>query len=152
MIEGVEIKKLKVIKDDRGYLMEMLRNDDPFFDVFGQVYVSVCNPGVAKAWHYHKKQTDRFVIVRGNAKVVLYDQRDGSKTKGEIQEVLMGEKNPVLLKIPPLVVHGFTPVGKEPAYLVNCPNKVYNYKTPDEHRIPFNSKEINYNWGVERGG
>ena len=105
MIQGVEIKNLKVITDNRGFLMEMLRCDDPIFEKFGQVYLSVCNPSIVKGWHYHKKQTDHFVIVKGNAKVVMYDIREDSPTKGEIQEVFMGEKNPILLKIPTFVLH-----------------------------------------------
>ena len=83
MIEGVRIKRLKVIPDERGFLMEMMRDDDEFFQKFGQVYLSVVYPGVVKGWHYHKKQTDHFVFVKGLATVVLYDDREGSRTRGE---------------------------------------------------------------------
>lgn len=152
MIDGVEIKKLKVIEDNRGFLMEMLRCDDPIFEKFGQVYLSVCRPNIVKGWHYHKKQTDHFVIVKGNAKVVLYDMREDSKTRGEMQEVFMGEKNPILLKIPTFVVHGMTPADDNPIYLINCPTEPYDYKNPDEFRIHFKSKEIPYDWGLEEGG
>jgi len=152
MIQGVEIKKLKVITDNRGFLMEMLRCDDSIFEKFGQVYLSVCKPKIVKGWHYHKKQTDNFVVVKGNAKVVLYDNREGSPTKGQVQEVFMGEKNPILLKIPTYVVHGITPEGDEPSYLVNCPTLPYDYKNPDEFRIDFKSKEIPYDWRLEQGG
>ena len=76
LIQGVHVKPLKVIADERGYLMEMMRNDDPFFQRFGQSYVSVAYPGVVKGWHFHKVQTDHFVIVKGMMKVVLYDQPD----------------------------------------------------------------------------
>ena len=152
MIEGVEIKKLKLIPDSRGFLMEMLRCDDKLFEKFGQVYLSVCKPGVVKGWHYHKKQIDNFVVVKGNAKVVLYDGRKDSQTKDDLQEVFMGEDNPILLKIPTYVVHGITPVGDEPSYLINCPTLPYDYKSPDEFRISFKSKEIPYDWGLEEGG
>jgi len=152
MLEGVEIKKLKVTVDDRGLLMEMLRRDDEIFEKFGQVYLSVCNPGIVKGWHYHKKQTDNFAVVKGNAKVVLYDMRPNSKTKLEIQEVFMGEKNPILLKIPPFVVHGVTSVDDGPVYIVNCPTLPYIYDKPDEYRIDFKSKEIPYDWDVDKGG
>ena len=152
MIQGVETKKLKVITDDRGYLMEMLRSDDSLFKKFGQVYLSVCKPGVVKCWHYHKIQTDNFVIVKGNAKVVLCDLREDSPTKGEVQEFFIGEKNPVLIEIPPFVAHGMTPVDDNPIYLVNVPTEPYNYETPDEHRIPFDNKDIDYEWGVKKGG
>ena len=152
MIHEVEIKKLKTIADNRGFLMEMLRCDDPIFEKFGQVYLSVCKPQIVKGWHYHKKQIDNFVVVKGNAKVVLYDDRKGSPTNGEVQEVFMGESNPILLKIPRYVVHGITSQGDEPCYLINCPTLPYDYKTPDEFRINFKSKEIPYDWGLEEGG
>lgn len=152
MIQGIEIKKLKVIADNRGFLMEMLRCDDSIFENFGQVYLSVCKPKIVKGWHYHKKQTDNFVVVKGNAKVVLYDDKENSPTKGEVQEVFMGEDNPILLKIPPFVVHGITPTGDDPSYLINCPTLPYDYKNPDEFRISFKSKDIPYDWGLEEGG
>ena len=101
LIQGVNVKPLKIIADERGYLMEMMRSDDPFFQKFGQSYVSVAYPGVVKGWHFHKVQTDHFVIVKGMMKVVLYDQREGSPTKGVINEFFMGEKNPILVTIPP---------------------------------------------------
>ncbi|MFH1537742.1 MAG: WxcM-like domain-containing protein, partial [bacterium] len=78
MIDGVKEKKLRVIPDERGFLMEMLRSDDPFFQKFGQVYLTAAYPGVVKGWHYHKKQTDHFIAVKGMMKVVLYDRREGS--------------------------------------------------------------------------
>src|SRR3989304_7257092 len=125
LIEGVQVKQLRVICDERGKLMEMLRSDDPFFQKFGQVYVTTGYPGVVKAWHYHKKQTDYFVVVKGMAKVALYDPREGSPPKGTVSEFFMGEDNPILITIPPLVVHGFKAYGAEPAYLINCPTEVY---------------------------
>ncbi len=152
MIEGVKIKKLKVIPDDRGFLMEMMRNDDEIFEKFGQVYLSVCAPNVVKGWHFHKKQVDHFIVVKGNGKVVLYDNREGSSTKGNVEEYFLGEKNPILLKIPTYVVHGITPVGDEPCYLINVPTEKYHYKDPDEFRIPHNSPEVPYDWGIEKGG
>ena len=152
MIEGVKVKKLKTIVDERGFLMEMLRCDDSLFEKFGQVYLTVCNPGYVKGWHYHKKQIDNFVVVKGNAKVVLYDIRENSKTKSQLQEVFMGEQNPILLKIPPFVVHGITTTDGNPVYLINCPTFPYNYATPDEFRIDFKGGEIPYDWGVDKGG
>lgn len=146
MIEGVKIKRLKVIPDERGLLMEILRDDDEFFQKFGQVYLSVVYPGVVKGWHYHKKQTDHFAFVKGMAKVVLYDRRDSSPTRGEVNEFFMGEHNPMLLVIPPLVLHGMKGVGPEPAYLVNTPSEHYVYDDPDEFRVPPHSAEVPYDW------
>ena len=110
MIDGVRTKALKVIADERGFLMEILREDDPIFERFGQAYLTVAYPGVVKGWHYHKRQQDYFAVVKGMAKVVLYDDREGSPTRGEVNEFFLGERNPTLLVIPPLVVHGIKDV------------------------------------------
>jgi len=91
MIEGVRTKRLKVIPDERGFLMEMLRCDDEMFEKFGQVYLTVAYPGVVKGWHYHKKQTDIFIPVKGMFKLVLYDDREGSPTYGRINKFFIGE-------------------------------------------------------------
>ena len=104
-IEGVVIKPLRRIVDNRGWLMEIFRSDWPEFQKFGQTYMTTCKPGVIKAWHYHKLQWDHFVPIKGNALVGLYDSREGSPTKGIIQEVEVWEKEPKLVKIPPLVYH-----------------------------------------------
>jgi dTDP-4-dehydrorhamnose 3,5-epimerase len=150
VIEGVIVKPLKVIPDERGWLMEMMRDDDPFFQKFGQVYLSVVYPGVVKGWHYHRKQTDHFVFVKGMAKVVLHDTREGSRTKGETNEFFMGERNPILLVIPPLVLHGMKGIGTEPAYLVNTPTEHYEYANPDEHRVAPHG-EVPYDWDAHDG-
>jgi dTDP-4-dehydrorhamnose 3,5-epimerase len=151
LIEGVAVKRLKVIPDERGFLMEMLRCDDEIFKKFGQVYLSVAYPGIVKGWHYHKKQTDNFTVVKGMLKVVLYDQRESSATKGMVNEFFMGEKNPILLVVPPMVLHGVTALGDEAGYLVNCPTEPYDYDEPDEYRIDPHSGEIPYDWRRKDG-
>ena len=151
MIEGVRIKELKVIPDERGFLMEMLRSDDEIFERFGQIYMTCCYAGVVKGWHYHRLQTDHFVCVRGMAKVVLFDGRDESASNGEINEFFMGEQRQILLKIPPLVMHGFKAVGNEHAYIINCPTEQYNRREPDEYRLPWDTEEIPYDWDIKMG-
>jgi dTDP-4-dehydrorhamnose 3,5-epimerase len=146
LIEGVKLKQLKVIPDERGRLMEILRSDDEVFKSFGQAYMTTAYPGVVKAWHYHKKQTDNFAVVKGMMKVVLFDDREGSSTKGELNEFFMGEHNPKMITIPPLVFHGFKCISEEEAIVINLPSEVYNYKEPDEFREPFDSKKIPYEW------
>ena len=147
MIQDVEIKKLKPIVDDRGLLMEILRTDDEIFSRFAQCYVTVVHPNVVKGWHYHKKQYDHFSCLRGTAKVVLYDGREGSKTYREVNEFILSLENPLLVKIPPYVFHGFTAVGDEDAMILNLPTELYQYTEPDEYREnPFSSK-IPYDWG-----
>jgi len=146
VIEGVATKKLRLLVDERGWLMEILRNDWDVFDRFGQVYVTAAYPNVVKAWHMHKKQTDHVVCVKGLVKLVLYDGRDGTKTKSEINEFVIGEKNPLLVKIPPGVWHGFKAVSEQTALVVNVPTELYDYDTPDEYRLPPDTKEIPYDW------
>ena len=106
---------------------------------------------MVKGWHYHRKQTDHFVFVKGMAKVVLYDNREGSKTRGEINEFFMGEQNPILLVIPPFVLHGMKGIGTEPAYLVNTPTEHYVYDDPDEFKVPPHGAEVPYNWERKDG-
>jgi dTDP-4-dehydrorhamnose 3,5-epimerase len=151
MIDGVKVKDLKVMPDERGLLMEMYRSDDPDFQQFGQVYVTMVYPGVVKAWHYHKLQTDHFVCVGGMAKVVLHDTRDSSPTLGETNEFVIGWQRQRLVIIPPGVYHGFTAVGPEPAYIVNVPTELYSYDDPDEYRLPFDDPSIGYDWAVKSG-
>jgi len=151
LIEGVKVKKLKVIPDERGRLMEMLRCDDDLFIDFGQTYMTTAYPGVVKGWHYHKKQTDNFVVVKGMMKVVLYDSREESSTYKEVNEFFMGEHNPMLLQIPTFVFHGFKCVSEMEAICINVPTHPYNYDQPDEFRVAPNSKEIPYDWGRKDG-
>jgi dTDP-4-dehydrorhamnose 3,5-epimerase len=146
MIEGVKTKKLKVIPDERGRLMEMLRSDDELFITFGQVYLTTAYPGVVKGWHYHKKQTDNMVVVKGMMKIVLYDAREGSSTKGEVNEFFMGIHNTILLQIPPFIFHGFKCIGEEEAMVINCPTETFNYDDPDEFRVDPHENDIPYDW------
>ena len=151
MIDGVVVKTLKPIADERGYLMEILRSDDPFFEKFGQIYLTVVYPGVVKGWHYHKRQVDHFCVVKGMAKVVLYDDREGSKTQGEVNEFFMGEKNPILLRIPAGVLHGMKGIGTEPAFIVNTPSEPYRHDDPDEFRVHPHDNEVPYSWDRRDG-
>lgn len=146
MIDGVAVKKLRCVADERGWLMEILRSDWDCFQKFGQVYVTVAYPRVVKAWHMHKKQTDNIACVKGMVKLVLFDGRDESKTKSEINDFVIGEKNPLLVKVPPRVWHGFKAISEEHPLVVNVPTELYNYKEPDEYRLPPNTDKISYDW------
>jgi dTDP-4-dehydrorhamnose 3,5-epimerase len=149
VIHGVKIKQLKAHADERGYLMEILRDDDEIYERFGQVYVSLNYPGIIRAWHYHQKQTDYFVCIKGMIKVPLYDPRENSPTRGEVNEFFLGEHNRVLLSIPIGVYHGYKTVGVEPSLLLNFPTKAYDRNDPDEFRVPHDSPEIPYTWDVK---
>jgi dTDP-4-dehydrorhamnose 3,5-epimerase len=151
MIEGVKTKILRVIPDERGRLAEMLRSDDDLFVKFGQCYFTTTYPGVVKAWHYHKIQTDNFVAVKGMFKVALYDARDDSPTRGEVNDFFLGDYNPMLLQIPPGIYHGWKCIGEQEGYVVNVSTECYNYKTPDEYRLPYDTDEIPYDWDIQMG-
>jgi dTDP-4-dehydrorhamnose 3,5-epimerase len=151
MIEKVKIKKLQAIPDERGRLMEILRSDDEIFQKFGQVYMTTTYPGVIKAWHYHKIQTDNVVVLRGMLKLALYDPREGSSTQGKVDEFFIGEYNPLLIQVPPQVYHGWKCISQQEAIVVNCPTELYNYKNPDEYRLPFDTDQIPYDWAIKMG-
>jgi len=151
LIDGVRIKPLRAIPDERGCLMEMLRADDDLFIRFGQVYMTTAYPGVVKAWHYHKNQIDHFVVVHGMAKVVLFDGREASPTRGRVNEFFMGVRNPILLQIPAMVYHGFKCISPEEAIIINCPTSTYNYQDPDEYRLPPDTDQIPYDWSRKDG-
>lgn len=151
LIDGVQIKQLKWITDERGKLMEILRCDDPLFDKFGQVYVTTCYPGVVKAWHYHQHQADNMSVIKGMARIALCDQREGSATNGLVNEFFIGEDNPVLIHIPEKVLHGFKAYGTEPAFIVNTVTQPYNHKEPDEFRIDPFENDIPYDWALKQG-
>jgi len=151
LIEGVAVKKLKPIPDDRGRVMEILRKDDDIFQQFGQVYLTTAYPGVVKAWHYHKLQTDHFCCISGMMKLVLYDNRNGSPTYGHINEFYLGKHNNAVVVIPPEVYHGFKCVGPAEAMVVNVPTHPYNHQSPDEHRLDPHDSEIPYDWSRKDG-
>jgi dTDP-4-dehydrorhamnose 3,5-epimerase len=159
MIAGVVIKALKLLPDDRGFLMELLRSDEAVFEAFGQVYITGCKAGVAKGWHYHREQSDHFACVGGTALLVLYDNRADSPTCAQVQELILDappcrRADPILVRIPPLVWHGFTALDCEEARIINVPTLPYRATNPDEYRAPWNSPDIPYTWPahVTRGG
>jgi len=148
MIEGVKTKRLKVIPDERGRLMECLRADDDLFIKFGQFYVTTTFPGIVKGWHLHRRQVDNIVCAKGMLKLALYDARDDSPTRGEVDELFIGEHNPLLVQVPAGVYHGWKCVGAEEAYIVNAPTEVYVYDDPDQEELPHDTDLIPYDWGA----
>jgi len=151
MIDGVKLKDLKVIPDERGRLMEILRADDELFEKFGQVYMTTAYPGVVKAWHYHKLQTDNIAVIKGMMKIALYDARKDSPTHSEVNEFFLGEHNFKLIQIPKMIYHGFKCIGQEEAIVINIPTEVYDYKNPDEYRVDPYENDIPYDWRLKEG-
>lgn len=145
-IFGSTVRELAVHTDERGRLFEILRNDDPDFRRFGQVYVTTAHPGIVKAWHRHQKQTDFFCLIQGRARFALYDPRPDSPTKGQVDEIMCDGAQPRLIIIPNLVYHGFKNVGDVDVMCINCPTEVYNAASPDEERVDAYDNNIPYDW------
>ena len=146
MIDGVKISNLKQILDERGKVMHMLRCDDEVFQGFGEIYFSCIYPSAIKAWHLHKESTLNYAVPHGHIKLVLYDDRDGSMTKGEIQEMFLGPDNYLLVTIPPLIWYGFKGIGVEMAIVANCASIPHDPKDIDR-LDPFDSS-IPHDWGI----
>lgn len=144
MIKDVLVVPLKQIPDERGKIMHMLRANDPHFEKFGEVYFSVALPGVIKGWHLHTRQTQNYAVVSGMIKLVLYDVREHSPTKGEINELFIGEDNYCLVRIPTGIYNGYKTYGIKPAIVANCATEPHD---PNEMKRldPFDSS-IPYNW------
>ena len=146
MIDGVITKKLTRHPDDRGFFMEILRDDEELLTRFGQASLAKSYPGVIKAFHYHKEQDDIWFFPVGNAQVVLHDLREGSPTKGETNVFYLGEDNPQIVVIPIGVAHGYRVLGNTPATIVYFTTKSYDPKNPDEYRIAWDDKAIGFDW------
>ena len=151
LIRGIATKRLTVIPDERGRLFEILRRDEPLFTTFGQVYCTTVQCGVVKGWHYHKKQVDHFVCVSGMIKLVAYDSRPRSSTKGLVNEFFIGTHNPLLVKIPSGVYHGFKGLSEPEAIVINVPTEPYHHARPDEYRLDPHQNEIPYDWSGRDG-
>jgi dTDP-4-dehydrorhamnose 3,5-epimerase len=147
MIEGVIIKKLDRIIDERGSVMHMLKVTDPEFKQFGEIYFSTAYPNIIKGWHVHKLMTLNYAVVKGNIKLVLFDDREDSPTKGEIQQVFIGDKNYCLVSIPPGVFNGYKCIGVEEAIVANC--STHPHSTDEIERLDPFTDRITYNWDIK---
>lgn len=145
MIDGVIITPLKQFSDNRGKVMHMLRCDEPHFQKFGEIYFSCVYPGAIKGWHIHKRMTLNYAVPHGSIEFVLFDDRPESPTRGEVQEIFLGEKNYSLVTVPPMVWNGFKGLGSEMAIVANCASMAHDSeevfrKDPTDSSIP-------YDWG-----
>ena len=146
MIEGVKITSLKRIDDERGSVLTMLRSDFSVFKSFGEIYFSTIYHNAIKAWHFHKLMTLNYVTVHGSIKLVLYDDREGSTTKGKVQEIMLSNKNPYLVSIPPKIWNGFCSANNEDAILANCSDIPHD---KDEIvRLPIDDPKFPYKWKI----
>ncbi len=148
-VEGVIIKPLKKIPDERGCIYHMLRSDDQIFEKFGEIYFSKVNPGAIKAWHLHEKMTLNYCVISGMIKLVLCDLRKKSPTNGNLMELFLGEDNYCLVRIPPGIWNGFKGISAFPSIVANCATLPHD---PEEIKRmdPF-SGEIPYRWEIKHG-
>ena len=146
MIDGVQVTPLRQILDERGKVMHMLRVGDPAFEQFGEIYFSCVYPGAVKAWHRHKRMTLNYAVPHGNIKLVLFDDRSGSPTAGELVELFLGPDSYSLVTIPPMVWNGFKGIGAQTAIVANCATIPHD---PDEiDRLDPLAPDIPYDWGL----
>ncbi len=149
MIDGVKVVPLRQIPDERGKIMHMLKETDPHFIRFGEIYFSCAWPGVIKGWHIHQRMTINNTVIVGRAKLVLYDCRPGSVTKGEVMELFIGEDNYCLVQIPPGIANGYKAFGDKMVIMANCATEAHD---PQEisYIDPFDN-DIPYDWSLKVG-
>jgi dTDP-4-dehydrorhamnose 3,5-epimerase len=147
MIEGVGIRPLLQIPDERGKVMRMLRTSDPDFQEFGEVYFSVVFPGAIKGWHLHRRMIINYAVPFGRVKLVLFDDRPSSPTRGQLQEIFLGPDAYQLVTVPPFVWNGFKGYGTTEAIVCNCASIVHD---PDEiERLDPFTDRIPYDWSLK---
>lgn len=147
VIEGVVVSPRRIIPDERGKVVHMLKATDPEFERFGEIYFSFVYPGVIKGWHLHREMVIHYAVPVGQIKLVLFDDREGSKTRGELMEIFLGQDAHALVKVPVQVWNGFKGVGTVPAVVANCASIPH-----DPHEIerldPFDAR-IPYDWSLK---
>lgn len=144
MIDGVKISPLKIIKDERGKVMHMLRTDSEVFSKFGEIYFSTINFNFIKAWHLHKEATLNYVCLHGKVRLVLFDDRKTSKTNGNYQELILSPENYRLITIPNNIWNGFKGLSESKSIIANCLTLPHNEKEM-VRKEPLD-KTFNYNW------
>lgn len=147
MIEGVRVIPLPRIPDERGTIYHMLRCTDPHFIRFGEIYFSTVYLGVVKGWHQHREMTLNYACIEGRIKLVLYDDREGSTTQGELMEAFLGPDNYSLVIIPPGIWNGFKGMSAPYAIVANCCTHPHD-PSRSERIDPFQNA-IPYNWDVK---
>ncbi len=147
MIHGVKINKKKQFIDERGKIMHMLKVTDKEFINFGEIYFSYTYPGAIKAWHKHKEMTLTYAAVSGKIKLVLFDDRIESPTKGKIEEIFLSDEEYFTVTIPPLIWNGFKSIENKPAIVANCAD--IPHSEDEIERIEFDDPFIPYEWDMK---
>jgi dTDP-4-dehydrorhamnose 3,5-epimerase len=146
-IDGVSVREVRHVPRDHGVITEIFRPEwDPTGLPVVHIYQSRLYPGALGAWSCHQRSTDRLFVNQGQLKIVLFDGREGSKTRGFLMEVHAGDARPSLIVVPPGIWHGLQNLGSTDALILNCPTEAYDYKDPDHYRLAYDSAEIPYTW------
>jgi len=146
MINGVQVIPLKRIPDERGTIMHMLRTTDPHFQQFGEIYFSTIYKDVIKGWHLHREMSLNYACIHGRIKLVLFDDREQSSTRGELMEVFLGPDNYSLVIIPPEVWNGFKGMSDPVSIVANCCTHAHD-PSRSSRLDPFDN-HIPYNWNL----
>jgi dTDP-4-dehydrorhamnose 3,5-epimerase len=146
VIDGVQVVPLRRIPDERGTVLHMLRRTDPHFLEFGEIYFSTVYEGVVKGWHRHREMTLNYACPFGRIKLVLFDDRDGSPTRGQLQEHFLGPDDYSLVVIPPGVWNGFKGLSDPLALVANC--CTHPHDPARSERLDPLSNLIPYDWAV----
>lgn len=151
-IAGVSVREVRHVPRDHGVITEIFRPEwDPTGLPVAQVYQSRLFVGALGAWSCHGRSTDRLFVNQGQVKIVLYDGREQSRTRGNLMELYAGDARPSLIVIPPGVWHGLQCLGNVDALVLNCPTEAYDYADPDHYRLPWDTPQIPYVWkGADR--
>ncbi|SMF75444.1 dTDP-4-dehydrorhamnose 3,5-epimerase family protein [Pseudobacteriovorax antillogorgiicola] len=145
MIEGVKIVDKRVIRDERGAVLHMLRRDsEDYHSDFGEIYFSKIRQGIVKGWKKHLINIQRLVVPVGEVKFVLFDTRKESKTFNEVLTICLSEDNYKMLVIPPNITYAFQGISTGESLVANCSNKVF--EQGESETIPVESNLIPYRW------
>jgi dTDP-4-dehydrorhamnose 3,5-epimerase len=151
LIDGVQVQPFALWPDDRGYFLEVARLGKglvaPFPSETTQVSAALNYPGIIKAFHFHKHQTDYWVASAGLLQVALVDLRANSRTFGVKNTLYVGALRPWQVLIPPGVGHGYKVIGEQPSVLIYITNRTYD--PSDEGRIAYNDPSIAYDWELQ---
>ena len=145
MIEGVQVRELRQVVDERGSVLHMLRCDAPGYTQFGECYFSEILPGAIKAWKRHRVQTQQFAVPIGRIRLVIYDDREGSSSRGRVEALELGRPDGYSrVTVPPGLWYGFACAGTAPALLANCPD--VPHESAEVERRPDDDPSIPYVW------
>ncbi|MEI6406016.1 MAG: dTDP-4-dehydrorhamnose 3,5-epimerase family protein [Actinomycetes bacterium] len=145
LIDGVEIQCAKVLGDDRGSITELFDRNDPYWSLgMAWMYRVTCRPNKIKGWGIHDDHTDRYMVIEGEAQVILFDDRKSSPSFGVVQEFYLSHTGVNQLTIPPGIWHLHRNLGTTDLIMLNAPSEPYNHSKPDKRKLPIVNDYIPY--------